>query len=88
MAYVGFTGAVTFKKNDALRTACALIPDDRILVETDSPYLSPEPVRTQKTNEPAFVMHVARVVAEVRKTSLEAIDTLTTRNVATLFNWP
>ena len=50
--HIGFTGAVTFKKNDDLRKACALAPLDKLLVETDAPYLSPEPVRAQKTNEP------------------------------------
>jgi TatD DNase family protein len=86
--HIGFTGAVTFKKNDDLRTACSLVPLDRLLVETDSPYLSPEPVRSQKTNEPAFVMHVARVVAGVKKLSLEELDRHTTENVKRLFGWP
>jgi TatD DNase family protein len=86
--HVGFTGAVTFKKNDELRKACGLVPLDRLLVETDAPYLSPEPVRSEKTNEPSFVMHVARVVARVRGVSLEELDRLTTENVQRLFRWP
>lgn len=84
---IGFTGAVTFKKNEELREACALVPPDRLLVETDAPYLSPEPVRGQKTNEPAFVMHVATVVAKVKGMTLEELDRVTTANVGTLFGW-
>ena len=84
---IGFTGAVTFKRNDELRAACALVPPDRLLVETDAPYLSPEPVRNQKTNEPAFVMHVARVVARVKEMTIEAIDETTTANARLFFGW-
>lgn len=84
---IGFTGAVTFKRNDELRAACALVPPDRLLVETDAPYLSPEPVRNQKTNEPAFVMHVARMVARVKETSIEAIDETATANARSFFGW-
>lgn len=84
---LGFTGAVTFKKNDALREACALVPLDRLLIETDAPYLTPEPVRKQKTNEPAFVAHVAAVVAKVKNVSLAELDRVTTENVAALFAW-
>ena len=84
---LGFTGAVTFKKNDELRAACGLAPLDRILVETDAPYLSPEPVRKQKTNEPAFVMHVAAVVAQVHGISVEQLDRVTTENCTRFFGW-
>lgn len=84
---LGFTGAVTFKKNDELRAACKLAPLDRILVETDAPYLSPEPVRSQKTNEPAFVTYVAAVVARVHEIGVEELDHITTRNASTFFGW-
>jgi len=84
---IGFTGAVTFKKNDELRAACALVPLDRLLIETDAPYLSPEPVRKQKTNEPAFVTHVATVVAEVKRITVEALDETTTVNARSFFGW-
>jgi TatD DNase family protein len=84
---LGFTGAVTYKNSDAIRTAAAMTPADRILVETDAPYLSPEPVRKQKTNEPSFVMHVAAVVANVRKISVGALDELTTANASRFFGW-
>ena len=84
-ATIGFSGIMTFKKADDLRQAAALAPDDRILVETDSPYLSPEPVRKMKTNEPANVAHVAACLAGVRGTSLQAVAELTTANAVRLF---
>jgi TatD DNase family protein len=84
---LGFTGVVTFKKNDALREAARLTPRDRLLVETDAPYLSPEPVRKQKTNEPALVMQTARVVAEQWGVSIEELDRITTANVERFFAW-
>lgn len=83
--WLGFTGAITFKKNNALREALAITPLDRMLVETDAPYLTPEPMRSQKTNEPALVMHVAERVARVTGNALDEIDRTTTRNCETLF---
>lgn len=85
---LGFTGAITFKRNDALREAVALTPLDRMLVETDSPYLTPEPKRSQKTNEPALVVHVAEVAARVKGLSVEEIDRATTANAESFFDWP
>ena len=84
---IGFTGAVTFKKNDALREAVALTPADRMLVETDAPYLTPEPHRSQKTNEPAMVVHVAATVARVKGMTAEEVDQVTTENAARFFGW-
>ena len=84
---LGFTGAVTFKKNDALREAVALTPPDRMLVETDAPYLTPEPHRAQKTNEPAMVTHVAATVARVKRMKTEQIDAVTTDNAGRFFGW-
>ena len=86
--YLGFTGVVSFKKSDELRTIAAAAPADRILVETDAPWLSPEPVRKFKVNEPAFVMHVAAAVAAVRKISVWELDELTTANAHRLFAAP
>lgn len=77
---IGFTGPVTYKKNDALREAAKACPIEQIVVETDGPYLSPEPVRNQRVNEPAFVVHVARRIADVRGMSYDAFDAQTTRN--------
>jgi TatD DNase family protein len=84
---VGFTGAVTYRKNDALREAARLVPDERLLVETDAPYLSPEPVRKVKTNEPAFVVYVAETLARVRGVTVGEIDRLTTANAERFFRW-
>jgi TatD DNase family protein len=84
---LGFTGAVTYKRSDEIRAAAAMAPLDRILVETDAPYLSPEPVRKQKTNEPAFVMHVAAVVAAVKKLGVEELDRITTDNANRFYGW-
>ncbi len=64
--YISFAGMVTFKKSDDLRAVAKTVPADRILVETDSPYLSPEPFRGQRPNEPARVVHTSRRLAEVR----------------------
>ena len=85
--HMGFTGPITYKKSDDLREIVRLVPPDRLLVETDAPYLCPEPVRKQKINEPAFVMHVARVVAQVKGWTLEQTDEFTTANVRRLFDW-
>jgi TatD DNase family protein len=82
--YVSFTGVVTFKKNEALREIARAVPLDRILVETDSPYLAPEPYRG-KTNEPSYVVHTAAALAEVKGVSPEAFATATTDNFFRLF---
>jgi len=84
---LGFTGAVTFNKNDDLRQAARLTPGDRLLVETDAPYLTPEPLRKQKTNEPSFVVHVAATIARVWEMSVEEVDRITTQNVEQFFDW-
>jgi TatD DNase family protein len=83
--YISFAGMVTYKKSDELRAIAAVVPDDRILVETDSPYLSPEPVRKIKRNEPAHVQHTAACLARVRGTTLEQFAALTTQNAKRLF---
>ena len=84
---LGFTGPVTYKRNDALRDVARFVPDDRFVVETDAPYLSPEPVRSVKTNEPAFVMHTAAAIARERGVTLDALDALTTANARRFFRW-
>jgi TatD DNase family protein len=83
--YISFAGMVTYKKSEELRAIAAAVPDDRILVETDSPYLSPEPVRKVKRNEPAHVAHTAARLAEVRGTTLEQFAAQTTANAKRLF---
>ena len=83
--YVSFSGVITFKKNEALRSVAAAIPEDRILVETDAPYLAPEPFRG-KRNEPAYVTNTARALADARSTDYEAISKQTTDNFFRLFS--
>ena len=85
---IGFTGAITYPQNAHLEAVVRNTPADRFVVETDAPWLSPEPVRYQKVNEPAFVMHTARRVAELRGTNLAEIDALTTRTAEAFFGWP
>lgn len=84
---LGFTGVVTFKKSDALREAVKLTPRDRLFVETDAPYLSPEPFRSQKINEPALVMHTATAIAQQWGVNVEEVDRVTTENVQRFFGW-
>jgi TatD DNase family protein len=83
--HISFAGMVTYKNAANLRELIAQVPDDRLLIETDSPYLAPVPVRG-KRNEPAYVRHTAECVANVRGTTVEVIDELTTRNARELFN--
>ncbi len=82
--FVSFSGIVSFTTAQDLRDVAALVPADRLLIETDSPYLAPVPHRG-KTNTPAFVPHVAHAVAQVRGMGVEALAELTRRNFYTLF---
>ena len=83
--YVSFTGILTFKNSQNLRDIAAALPADRILVETDAPYLAPLPFRG-KRNEPSFVVETAKVLAATRGVSLEDITRQTTENFFRLFN--
>jgi len=83
--YVSFSGVLTFKKSDELREIAATVPMDRVLVETDAPYLAPMPYRG-KRNEPAYVRYTAKVLAEVKGVSEEEIARATTENVHRLFS--
>lgn len=82
--YISFSGVVTFKKAQELREIAASVPADRLLVETDAPYLAPEPFRG-KTNEPAYVAKTAARIADVRGVSADALAALTTDNFFRLF---
>ncbi len=82
--YVSFSGILTFKKSDDLRAIAATLPADRILVETDAPYLAPGRHRG-KRNEPAFVVETAKVLAQVRGVSFDEIARQTTENFFRLF---
>ncbi len=82
--YVSFTGIVTYKKSDTLRDIARDVPLNRILVETDAPYLAPDPYRG-KRNEPAYVSHVAAALASAKGVSAEEIATTTTDNFFRLY---
>jgi len=82
---ISFTGIVTFAGADDLREAAKLVPADRLMLETDAPYLSPEPVRHVRPNEPAHVVHIARLLAEVRGESVEHLAEQTTANARAFF---
>ena len=82
--FISFSGIVTFKKADDLRSVAIEVPFDRILIETDCPYLSPVPYRG-KRNEPAYVVEVARCLAELRGVTLEEMGRVTAENFTRLF---
>jgi TatD DNase family protein len=83
--FISFSGIVTFKKSEDLRDFARAVPLDRLLVETDAPYLAPEPDRG-RINEPALVVHTARQVAELKRVSEENIISHTTNNFFDLFS--
>ncbi len=85
--YISFAGMVTFKKSDELRSVAQQIPVDRILVETDSPYLTPHPHRGKRPNEPAMIVHTARCLAETRRVPFEQFAAETTANARKLFGF-
>jgi TatD DNase family protein len=82
--YLSFSGIVSFKNASDLREAAAITPADRVLVETDSPYLTPEPYRG-KPNEPAFVVHVGAALAAARGVTADELASLTAANAARVF---
>ena len=69
--YISFTGVVTFKNAHIKQDAARIVPVDRLMLETDSPYMSPEPMRKQKVNEPALMIHTATFLAELKQMDLE-----------------
>ena len=82
--YISLSGIVSFKKAEQVHEVARSIPLDRLLVETDAPYLAPVPYRG-KPNEPAYVKHVAEAIADLRQISLEEVAAATSRNFLTLF---
>lgn len=84
--HISFAGMVTFKKSDDLRAVAATVPAERLLVETDSPYLTPHPYRGQRPNEPRLVVHTAECVAQARGLRLGELAALTTGNAQRLFS--
>lgn len=83
--YISASGIITFKKSEELRQIFATVPLERLLVETDSPYLAPTPHRGQR-NEPAFVVHTGAVLAQVKHISSSELADITTANFRRLFN--
>jgi TatD DNase family protein len=85
--YISFSGVVTFKNAKKVQASAQMVPSDRLLIETDCPFLSPEPQRG-KRNEPAYVRYVAEQVAQLRGVSLDVLAQQTTDNAAQLFRLP
>jgi TatD DNase family protein len=83
--YISFSGIVTFKNAREVQEAAKIVPSDRLLIETDCPFLAPNPKRG-KRNEPAYVRHVAEQLAQIRHTPLETLAQQTTDNAKELFN--
>jgi TatD DNase family protein len=83
--FISFAGMVTYRKSDELRSVAESVPDDRLLVETDAPWLSPHPCRGQRPNEPALLVHTASCLAEVRKMEIAGFSELVCRNAEQFF---
>lgn len=84
--FVSFTGVVTFKNAEATREAAKVVPLDRLMIETDCPYMSPEPLRSRKPNEPALMVHTAQLLAQLKGVSLEELAEATTRTAVEFFH--
>jgi TatD DNase family protein len=84
--WISFAGNVTYPKNEDLAAAAARVPDDKLLVETDAPYLTPQPMRKER-NQPAYVTETAQFVAEQRGQTYTELEAIVERNAATLFHW-
>lgn len=82
--YISFSGIITFKNADEIREVCQYVPLDRILIETDSPYLAPVPYRG-KVNRPCYVQYVAEQVADVKDLTTEEVAKITSENFYQLF---
>jgi TatD DNase family protein len=84
--WISFAGNVTYPSASDLAQAAVEVPEDRLLVETDAPFLTPQAVRRER-NQPAFVVHTARALSERRGTTYEALEAALERNAAELFGW-
>jgi len=86
--YISFTGVVTFKNAGLIRKAAEIVPTDRLMLETDCPYMSPEPMRKQKINEPALMIHTAKYLAELKQTDFVDFADAVTAASKSFFNLP
>jgi TatD DNase family protein len=86
--YISFSGIVTFKNARQVKASAQMVPAHRLLVETDCPFLSPEPCRKERRNQPAFVRHVAAHLADLRNLEFEQLAKMTTQNARRLFGLP
>jgi len=86
--YISFTGVVTFKNAEQTRRAAKLVPLDRLMIETDCPYMSPEPMRKQKVNEPALMIHTAKFLAELKRMDLTDFAAAVTATSTAFFALP
>lgn len=86
--YVSFTGVVTFKNAETVREAAKVVPLDRMMVETDCPYMSPEPMRKQKPNEPALMIHTARFLAKLKGVDADEFNGAATETARQFFGLP
>ena len=84
--YISFSGILTFKNSEELRRIAKTVPLDRVLVETDAPYLTPEPVRKIKRNEPAHVVHTLACLAHIHNKDIQEMADLTAKNTRRLFS--
>lgn len=86
--YISFTGVVTFKNAQKTRQAAKIVPLNRLMLETDCPYMSPEPMRKQKVNEPAFMLHTAKSLAQLKEIDLADFAQAVTATSRAFFNLP
>ncbi len=86
--YISFTGVVTFKNAEKTRRAAEVVPLDRLMLETDCPYMSPEPMRKQKVNEPALLIHTAKFLAGLKQIPLPDFASAVTNTSRDFFNLP
>lgn len=86
--FISFTGVVTFKNADIARQAARIVPVERLMIETDCPYMSPAPMRKQKINEPALMVHTARFLAELKEIDFEIFAEKVTKTSRGFFDLP
>lgn len=86
--YLGFTGPITFKKAEDLRNIARSVPLDKILVETDAPFLTPEPFRGKRPNKPEYIPHIVDRLAGLKTITTDEMASITTENAIRLFNLP